>query len=81
MRHAKCRGNIGKPSTKALKKPVTAGIIRVSTKAQSDGQSPENQKQVLSQAGATRFFEAVESGFKAKREQTLKPLLEAIKPV
>ena len=31
-----------------------------------------------SQAGATQFFEAVESGFKAKREKSLKPLFEAI---
>jgi DNA invertase Pin-like site-specific DNA recombinase len=57
--------------------PEIAGIIRVSTKGQA-GSSPENQRQVLAAAGATRFFEAVESGYKAKRRESLQPLFDAI---
>ena len=60
------------------KNPVIGGIVRVSTKHQGLGQSPENQREVLRQAGVTRFFEAVESGFKEKRRESLQPLFEAI---
>jgi DNA invertase Pin-like site-specific DNA recombinase len=65
-------------STASLQLPVVAGIVRVSTKAQGDGMSPDNQRQVLAAAGATRFFEAVESGFKDNRRQSLQPLFAAI---
>ena len=58
--------------------PEIAGIIRVSTKGQA-GSSPENQREVLAAAGATRFFEAIESGYKAKRRASLQPLLDAIR--
>lgn len=61
------------------KKPVTAGIIRVSTAAQGAGSSPENQRTTLANAGATLFFEAVESGFKSKRRDSLEPLFQAIR--
>ena len=60
-------------------KPVVAGIVRVSNKDQGEGQSPENQRQTLSAAGATEFFEAVESGFKEQRRQSLEPVFQAIR--
>lgn len=43
--------------------PVIGGIIRVSSEHQADeGQSPQNQRDVLTRAGATAFYEDVVSG-------------------
>lgn len=45
--------------------PEVGGIVRVSTKRQAaDSDSPANQRHVLAQQGATRFYEYVGSGFK-----------------
>lgn len=51
--------------------PEVGGIIRVSTKRQAvDGDSPANQRQLLSQQGATRFYEYVGSGFRLDKRRS-----------
>ena len=42
--------------------PVTAGIVRVSTDSAEQAQSPENQRDHLARAGATKFYEDRISG-------------------
>lgn len=63
---------------------MIGGLVRVSSKQQADGQSPENQQETLAAAGATRFYidtvsGSAKGGQKRRQSQGWQDLMRDIK--